>query len=65
MTSIRVEGICFDLALRQAVQLSNQNRWKEGLFFILELNGSICRFLYIKNFPKKKLCGSLYMANIV
>ena len=26
MTSVRVEGVCFDLALRQAVQLSNQNQ---------------------------------------
>ena len=47
MTLVRnVEGICFDLALKQALKLSNQNR-------ILELNGSICRFLYIKTFPKK------------
>ena len=48
MTSVRVEGVCFDLLLHQNGQLSNENWQKGELFFILELNGSICRFLYIK-----------------
>ena len=30
-----------------------------------ELNCSICRFLYVKKFQKKNLCGNLYMAIIV
>ena len=46
-------GICFDLPFNQRRQLSNQGGLKTNTFYIILLDASICRFLYIENFPKK------------